>query len=87
MTARQPKRTLVDFPVEKGVPIPVKRAGSFRYPFPAMEVGDSFLTPREQGEDSARNCYRSSRLWGARQSPPPAVLCSPSPRGLALVED
>ena len=69
MTLREPKRVLVDFPVESGVPIPAQRAGSFRYPFPAMAVGDSFLSPKEEGEDCARNAYRAARLWGARQKP------------------
>ena len=70
MSQRQPKRVLGNFVIEAGVPIPAQRAGSFRYPFPAMAIGDSFLSPHDDGEDRARNAYRAARLWGARQQPP-----------------
>jgi hypothetical protein len=69
MPPREPKRVLGNFVVEPGVPIPTQRAGSFRYPFPAMAIGDSFLLPQTDGEDRARNAYRAARLWGARQEP------------------
>ena len=36
--------------VEKGIPIPTRKSQRWkRYPFPEMEVGDSFLVSREDG--------------------------------------
>lgn len=53
------------FQIEKGVPIPSSRAVSMRYPFPDMEVGDSFVVPFSAGQDgrlrSAACAYQRRR--------------------------
>ncbi len=49
-----------DWVIEKGIPIPIKRDKSSRYPFYKMEPGESFLVPIEQMDRcrSAANQYR-----------------------------
>lgn len=50
--------------IEKGVALPSnsKRFGESRYPFGAMEVGDSFKV----GEDSAIRTRNAAYLYGMR---------------------
>ncbi len=82
--SRPQKRFLGDFVIEPAIPIPAQRAGSFRYPFPAMAIGDSFLNKTEEGEDRASNAYRAARLWGARQEPPRKFSIRKVPDGWRL---
>lgn len=47
--------------IEKGVPIPRGRGGKPRYPWKAMEVGDSFVAPSDVSE---RAVYVNATLAG-----------------------
>lgn len=46
----------MDYKIEKGVPVPVSRKGgdSMRFPFRAMQIGDSFAVPISPGDDVKR---------------------------------
>ena len=54
------------FTIEKNVPLPVEgREHNLKYPYPEMEIGDSFLAP-------ATDCFEASKIrssayaWGRR---------------------
>jgi len=51
--------------IEKGIPIPTKRAGSVKYPFSVMEIGDSFLIAR----GSCKNPLSVAGFANKRHSP------------------
>jgi len=65
---------MIDFVIEKGIPIPERRRGNLggasnRYPFGQMEVGDSFFCPGASSSvEAAANLYgkRSDRKFSAR---------------------
>lgn len=46
-------------------PIPKSRNIAYRYPYPYMEVGESFIVP-EQKRTSA---FTAARYWGLQQRP------------------
>jgi hypothetical protein len=50
--------------IDKDVPIPEWGKVKLTYPFNEMDVGDSFVVPKEKGS-SMRNCaFHYSRRWG-----------------------
>ena len=49
------------FAIDKGVPLPLRGRPGAKYPFPAMEVGDSFFMPLPWHDDElARVIARTS---------------------------
>jgi hypothetical protein len=56
-----------EFKIEKNVPMPVSTTGrrESRYPFAAMEVGDSFFEPRPEGFDEKRHASRMVSACGS----------------------
>ena len=63
--------TTSKFPIEKGIPMP-KRLGRNKYPWHAMEIGDSFLVTnlnRNSAHAAARKASESlGRVFKARQT-------------------
>lgn len=52
------------FTLEKNVPMPPRKAGTARYPFASMEVGDSFAIPKDDKAASAISA--AARVWALR---------------------
>jgi len=50
--------------IEKGIPVPGRRAESCKYPFTKLEVGDSFLVP--EGLDMAM--FRSASSYAGKRN-------------------
>jgi len=71
------------FQIEKNIPAPLGRGQARRaqagrngiYPFESMEVGDSFVAPRDMGMHKYGGCARqnsilaSARGWAKRHAP------------------
>jgi hypothetical protein len=49
------------FTVEAAVPIPPPKSGSTKYPFPIMQVGDSFFVPNVRRENFC-SCIANARF-------------------------
>jgi len=50
-----------EFKVEKNIPMPQGRAGSAKYPFDKLEVGDSFFIPGVKGREFAGTAYSNGK--------------------------
>lgn len=55
----------IEIKIEKGVPIPAVAQGRSKYPFEALEIGDSFLVP-VVGEEAQKK-MRANLLSSARR--------------------
>jgi hypothetical protein len=56
-------------PIDKGIPLPTRQSNRKKYPFDAMEVGDSFFVPKRDGENSSRQAQARVASCFARQRP------------------
>lgn len=50
--------------IEKNIPIPRSHAEGGKYPFPQMEIGDSFVVPADRGRAATVACARQKRKHG-----------------------
>jgi hypothetical protein len=55
-----------DFVIEKGIPTPERKAQQTRYPFPQMDVGDSFVVPQEVIENVRMAASQAARRKGLK---------------------
>ena len=61
-----------EFTVEKNKPVPQSGSGGPKYPWPKMEIGDSFLVPAkglDEMEQVQRSLFVSGNGWCNRNAP------------------